>query len=228
MLAGTLSIGMTMVKSESTYNYYGVFNQDKIVDQASEFIVENSNAELIDLEDTLKDFISITSKDYGGEKGNVAPQPSPEAAWFTIRMTNPTDEYTNNPRWHRDGRMYTSDRTGEVNSKYATTLLGNSTRIMKDSAFVKSVLDEEEAVEMAEYDWATEMQRQLRIAERLAEQPVIEVPDGCIIKFSWGQPDSPVHSEPDMSTDRVFISILYGSEAEMKDMCKIRNEDYRN
>lgn len=173
---------------------------------------------------------ALTSNNYLEEKGAV--RHSPEAAWFIIRMTKPTDEYTKVPRWHRDGRMYTANTEREVNSKYATTLLGNPTKIMGDSLFVKTVLDEENATTMPNFEgdgkayWAAEDEKRARITERLMEQPLIKVPGGSVIKFSWGQVDSPVHSEPDMSGDRVFVSILYGSESEMKDVCRIRKKEY--
>lgn len=48
-----------------------------------------------------------------------------------------------------------------------------------------------------------------------------------IIRFSWGQPDSPVHSEPDWSSsDRVFVSVLFGSEEELRVMCDFRGDKY--
>jgi hypothetical protein len=226
ILPGTLSIRITTVKSHSCYNYYGVLNQNKIADEASKFIAENSNAKIPDTESAVKKFIDITAKDYG--EGKLR---SPEATWFTVRITKPLDEST--PRWHRDGRMYTCDKAGEVNWKYAITLLGNPTRVMKESAFVMSVLDEGRA-KLPKFEgdgkdyWAADKKRQVFNAERLAGQPEIEVPGGSIIRFSWGQVDSPLHSEPDMSTDRVFVSVLYGTETEMKDMCKIRETDYRS
>jgi len=31
-----------------------------------------------------------------------------------------------------------------------------------------------------------------------------------------------------MNSDRVFVSILYGSEREMRNMCELREETYRD
>ncbi|KUJ11914.1 uncharacterized protein LY89DRAFT_593912, partial [Mollisia scopiformis] len=223
ILEGTASVSITSMKSASEYNYYGVLDQDKILEEASNFVSSNSDATKSEVEEILRHFITLTSNDYLEEKRRV----------FTIRMTKPTDEYTETPRWHRDGRMYTTDRPGEVNSKYATTLLGNPTRIMTESPLVKKVLDEEESIRMPSYEqdgaayWAAAKEQEVRVAKRLAGQPLVGLPGGSIIKFSWDQVDSPVHSEPDMSTDRVFVSVLYGSEKEMRNMREIRQKEYR-
>lgn len=46
--------------------------------------------------------------------------------------------------------------------------------------------------------------------------------------FCRGQADSPIHSAPDMKdTDRVFVSIVFGSVNEMRDMCRKQKLVYR-
>lgn len=64
--------------------------------------------------------------------------------------------------------------------------------------------------------------------EQLASEPEIHVGTGQILRFSWGHHDSPVHSEPVMNTDRVFISISYASEAELRSMCDWRKKKYED
>lgn len=50
---------------------------------------------------------------------------------------------------------------------------------------------------------------------------------GQVIRFSWGQDDSPVHSETDFSgEDRVFVRVLFGSEEEIRDMCRLRRAPF--
>lgn len=66
-----------------------------------------------------------------------------------------------------------------------------------------------------------------KLAEKLAEYPEAAVKLGQVIRFSWGQPDSPVHSEPDStSLHRIFVSLLFGSEDEIRNICEIRDEEY--
>lgn len=43
-----------------------------------------------------------------------------------------------------------------------------------------------------------------------------------------GQTDSPIHSVPDMKdTDRVFVSVVFGSAREIRDMCRKQSLVYR-
>jgi hypothetical protein len=190
-----------------------------IVSEAAHFFVKNSDAKQRDTEKTLADFIQISKADYLEQKSlNEIPGTAPASvsAWIVIRMTIPTLEYTLIPRWHRDGLMYHSDTEGDVNYKYAITLLGNPTKLLAESDLVREIVHGRHQERRAEY------------AEKLSSEPVIEAVRGEIVKFSWGQKDSPVHSEPDMNSDRVFLSILYGSEKEMRNMCELREEPYRS
>jgi hypothetical protein len=161
----------------------------------------------------------FTKADYLQEKALKeipGTAPASVSAWLVIRMTIPTLEYTLMPRWHRDGLMYHSDTDGDVNYKYAITLLGNPTKLLAESDLVRGIVHGSHQMKRAEY------------TEKLSSEPVIEAASGEIAKFSWGQKDSPVHSEPDMNSDRVFISILYGSEREIRNMCELREEPYRD
>ncbi|RDW58585.1 hypothetical protein BP6252_13061 [Coleophoma cylindrospora] len=209
-------IPLTTVIANLSYAYYGLVSLEKITYEASDFVAKNSNAKASDVETALYDFIRLTKNDYFHAKGAQDLQ-APAAAWFTIRMTKPTSEYTTIPRWHRDGRMFDADNTPEIGSKYAITLLGKPTRLLVESELVRTTMIREEEGELDRY----------QCAEQLASEPLVGLKDGQIIRFTWGQKDSPVHSEPDMSTDRVFVSVLYGSEEEIRCMCEFRDEMYR-
>jgi hypothetical protein len=210
---------MKTVQSDSYYSYYGTLDPQLIVSEATHFFVKNSDAKHRDIERTLGDFIQITNADYLQEKTLKeipGTAPASVSAWLVIRMTIPTLEYTLTPRWHRDGLMYHSDTEGDVNYKYAITLLGNPTKLLAESDLVRDVVHGRHQKRRAEY------------AEKLSSEPLIEVASGEIVKFSWGQEGSPVHSEPDMNSNRVFVSILYGSEREMRNMCELREQTYRD
>jgi hypothetical protein len=200
---------MKTVESDSYYSYYGSLDPVLIVSEAAHFFVRNSDAKNRDIERTLVDFIQITKADYLQEKDLKEIPGTPPAsisAWLVIRMTIPTLEYTLMPRWHRDGLMYYSDTEGGVNYKYAITLLGNPTKLLAESDLVRDVVHGRHQKRRAEY------------AEKLSSEPLPEVERGEIVKFSWGQEDSPAHSEPDMNSDCVFVSIFYGSEREMRNI----------
>jgi hypothetical protein len=210
---------MKTVQSNSYSSYYGTLDPVLMVSEAAHFFVKNSDAKHRDIERTLADFIQITKANYLQEKPLKeisGTTPASISAWLVIRMTVPTLEYTLMPRWHRDGLMYYSDTEGDVNYKYAITLLGNPTKLLAKSDLVRDIVHGRHQKRRAEY------------AEKLSSEPVIEATRGEIVKFSWGQKDSPVHSEPDMNSDRVFVSILYGSEREMRNMCELMEEPYRD
>ena len=157
----------------------------------------------------------LSGDDYRAEEGASSDPKAPAAAWLCVRMTKPTLEYTTVPRWHRDGVMFYCDQEGDVNWKYAATLLGNPTRLLAENEQVKRVMSERGD------------RRRVASAEELSLEPLVDVRNEQIIRFTWGQDDSPVHSEPDMNTDRVFVLVLYGSEREMRGMCRIRKTSYR-
>ncbi|TAQ87373.1 hypothetical protein B7494_g4301 [Chlorociboria aeruginascens] len=117
---------ITTVVSEKSYNYFGLVNNE-MSSEATSFLSKNSDADLSDVEKVLQEFLSVAQEDCQGIEDCTA------TAWVTVRMTKPTSEYVM-PRWHRDGRMYPSDREGQIHSKYAVTLVGAPTRVLAESA----------------------------------------------------------------------------------------------
>ncbi|KAL5396706.1 hypothetical protein PMIN04_001609 [Paraphaeosphaeria minitans] len=123
---------------------------------------------------------------------------------------------------------YDEGREALARSKYALALLGPTTLVLPVGDEVFAIMAQgvkeclwwraEEGVESTkeERDGAHEALR-LWLARRLED-----VEPGQIVRFSWGREDSPVHSEPRMVTDRVLMTVLFGSERELRSMCKIR------
>jgi hypothetical protein len=209
-------IRITRVTSEAAYNYYGSISSSAFIDEASKTLAANSDADLSEVERLLHDFVRLSRTDYLHTR--AANARSEIAAWLAVRITKPTEEYTLTPRWHRDGRMYPADRKDDVNSKYATAILGNPTRMLAESDLVYTV--------MAKYEHGQQRFRK-EMAESLFSEPLLDIRKDQIIRFTWGQVDSPVHSEPDCAgSDRIFVSILFGSETEIRKMCEFRGKKY--
>ena len=104
-------------------------------------------------------------------------------------------------------------------SKYAFCLLGPPTRVLLSSEAMN------EAYDSVENAWRDEQRGTL--ADRLSSFEQAQLLDGQIIRFSWGEHDSPVHAEPDCTdTDRVFVSLLFGNEDEIRKMCEWRSAEY--
>jgi hypothetical protein len=66
------------------------------------------------------------------------------------------------------------------------------------------------------------------LVEQLEDAKRVHVKQGDIVRFSWGCENSPVHSERDMVCDRVFLTVHFGSEKELRGIiCDFRNVQYR-
>lgn len=217
ILPQNLSIGVTRITCEESYSFYGSIDSVEFIAKASRFLLERSDAESSEVEKTLQEFVKLSRNDYLQTKG--PKHPSRIAAWLALRLTHPTDAYTLTPRWHRDGRMYEPDHEGDINSKYAVTFLGNPTRMLAESELVTETMNK----------YTPQENFESQIADALFSEPQLEIRRGQIARFSWGEEDSPVHSEPDcLGSDRIFASILFGSAEELRRMCEYRCQKYEN
>lgn len=119
------------------------------------------------------------------------------------------------PRWHREGPQWTSYDPEQFRSKYAVTLLGSPTRLLVETEYVTKVVDMVRDVAIPSFNMRTEYSKKL-VGPEVQE---IQIKTGQVIRFTWGRKNSPVHSYGDLSGPRVFLSIVYGSEAEIRDYC---------
>ncbi|KAH8669788.1 hypothetical protein BGZ60DRAFT_408218 [Tricladium varicosporioides] len=221
---------VTSVTQTSTFDYYGPV-QSSLASEASKFLATISDAVERDVVSAINSFVFVTQNDcVGGAEETTA-------CWLTIRVTKPTKEFEV-PRWHQDGRMFPYDegRKEVVRSKYALTLLGPTTLMLQPNAHAFSIFKQGET---QHYWWQethgpepTEEEDQANgtlrhwLADKLKDVVRVRVRDGEIVRFSWGRDDSPVHSEPDLISDRIFVTILYGSESELRGMCDWRSAEY--
>lgn len=222
---------LTAVKRTTTFNYYGQFGPS-IAQQAAEFLADVTDGSKAELTATLQAFLDTAHLDCAGE------QSSKSCCWFTIRVTKPTS-FFDVPRWHQDGRMFQCDegRKTAVRSKYALTLMGPPTLLLPTEPKVFQIIAEGEKKFLS---WCgdslkkcTDEEREeafgamrLWLADEFESVKRVSVGNGEIARFSWGRRDSPVHSEPSMTTDRVFMTVLFGSEAELRNMCEFRGVDF--
>ncbi|CEI61878.1 hypothetical protein FVEN_g2934 [Fusarium venenatum] len=212
-------------------DYFGPVD-DSISIEGSKFVARLTDGVENEVARIIKEFIVTTQNDC---VGNAKEK---RACWFTIRSTKPTDEF-NIPRWHQDGPMYPYDKGREevVRSKYALTLLGPPTLMLvpDEDAFAT------ERQGIAQHFWWQEKDTHRPSAEEwdeadlklrkwleneFKETPRVQIEHGQIVRFSWGRDNSPLHSEPDIICDRIFISVLYGSESELRRMCDWREGKY--
>jgi hypothetical protein len=72
--------------------------------------------------------------------------------------------------------MYKSDNDGDVNSKYAMTLLGNPTRVLAESPLVTEVVDGRRSHDDRSFEYA----------QRLSQKPLQGIKIEQIVRLSWG------------------------------------------
>jgi hypothetical protein len=226
----SLSHPLTRVFENRSGGFYGRFDADALASQAAAFISSNSDGNEELLVQSMHNFLALAQKDC------VALASTTEGSgvhvthscWLCIRMTLPTDDWFDEwfyPRWHTDGRMFdcTCPEPKVPHSKYAFTILGPSTRVMVPNPAVTAVLNMGSETGRA---W-DQNKPDPELAKKLAEYPEAAIETGQINRFSWNEHDSPVHSEPDSTKlHRVFVSVLFGREDELRDMCNIRDEEY--
>ncbi|QGI69778.1 uncharacterized protein FFB20_07001 [Fusarium fujikuroi] len=223
---------ITSTKQDSTLNYYGPVDGSLAI-EASKFLARHTDAVEQDVEPKTRAFLETTQNDCSGNTEEK------KACWLTIRITKPCNAFEI-PRWHQDGPMfeYDSGREDVVRSKYAITLLGPSTLMLRPDEYVFKTQHEAEA---RYYWWQNKpdgpepSEDEMHDADDLLREslgtafqntPRVQVGHAQIVRFSWGRDDSPVHSEPDLVSDRVFMTVLYGSESELRTMSKWREAPY--
>lgn len=219
-IIGTVSFEcahISKVKEEACYSYYGTVAGLLKKDDAAEFLTKMCDGDPAELNIILGSFLHASHNNCHGSVAQKA------AMWFDIRI-DVLNENFRKPRWHQDGRFFRrdADRTGAI-YKYATTILGPATLFLQWNE------------ELAHYTATDEFSKgmnegnmeRLKVAERLSGQEVLKLERGQIVKFSSNQKDSPVHSEPDFTSDRIFLSVLFASASEIRSMCQIRNTIYQ-
>ncbi|KAH6867561.1 hypothetical protein B0T10DRAFT_502333 [Thelonectria olida] len=217
---------LTRVDRNCDRGFYGPFDAQLLASQAAAYIHSSSDANEELLLQVMHKFLSLAQEDCMAEAaaaGSARPQAT-HSCWLCIRLGVPTDAWVV-PRWHTDGRMFDCKcpEPKMPHSKYGFTILGPSTRVMEPNPAVTSIL---ETGSETGRPW-DQNSPDPELAKRLSEYPQATIELGQVIRFSWGQQDSPVHSEPDSTDlDRVFITILFGSEDEVRDMCDFREDEY--
>lgn len=219
---------ITSVTQDSEFNYYGPV-QASLADKASRFLAAHTDVMEEEAICAIEKFLQITREDCVGNEDQKS------AYWMTIRITTPSDAFKI-PRWHQDGVMFPYDEKREdmPRSKYALTLLGPRTLMLESDAHIFEVLErgKEECLWWRDQDKprpteddVDEAHEKLRtwLADAFANASRYEFKEDDIVRFTWGREDSPVHSEPDFKHDRVFMTVLYGSEAELRGMCDWRD-----
>jgi hypothetical protein len=163
----------------------------------------------------MKEYMERSVADYLTSRGetneNIAIS---KGAWVNIRMTKAVNPGYFMPAWHTDGNFLP---TKDANSIYCTTLLGNPTRILHSNSMVANEI--ERGGNGRNIDPATQAV--------LDTQPVEFIALGDIIRFSYGQHDSRIHSGGKNDKERVLILAAFGTAEELRPWSSRIGQTYR-
>jgi hypothetical protein len=206
------------VENTTFYNFIGAVSCFQVhPESALEFFAQHTTADLQNCQEILLNFIRLT---HSACMGTAEEKSSCHITIFTWKHETAS---TSPPLWHRDGPLYPM-KTGTMNferSKYLVTLLGQPTEILVNSPEIMA-----KATQIYEADLRfDEMLREVQTAG-FDTAPQQNVSTGQIVRMTWGEKDSPVHKEPLVKEDRVFMSVIYGTNKELCELAEWREEVY--
>lgn len=185
------------VISGDTFDYVGKFD-NTLIETMISFLHDCTTGD-VDQFKQLRDNIEIFLR-----RSTTA-----KATWITIRLWKGHKQFPcfDTPRWHRDGPMFMNGNS----EKYAVALLGPDTMLLDESG-----LDISKETMEKTYD-------EKAVLFRDVNRIVLE--EHQIFQFSCMK-DCPVHSEPRIDSNRIFISCVPGTEEQIRDLCRIRSWKY--
>jgi hypothetical protein len=171
------------------FSFAGTVSNLMRISDPTEWLSARTTADKSLLDDILLNFIHFTHADC------PAPESHKAAALMYIMLYKPggIEPLGSGEGWHRDPPPWPLD--GHIPTRYAVTLLGDATRMLDPALGPSPALG--------------------RVMPQLfaGEHPL---QSGQIVRFSMGRIESPVHAVPPITKDRVFVNIVYGSEAEVR------------
>jgi dUTPase len=146
-------------------------------------------------------------------------------AWIQLRRQLPFDAFELE-RWHTDGR-YVEGNTNIYNSKFVMALKGASTLFCELSSDAKHEyikLDAKLGRKTLDEDYRKEMSSFLK--ENNAHFYQVKVDSGCGCMFVHGgdMMKAAIHSEPNVTSERLFLSVVPMAEAKVREYKMVQEE----
>jgi hypothetical protein len=139
-----------------------------------------------------------------------------DSCWLTIRSRLPTTEYKI-PRFHRDGQFYKLG-PNQIQRKFLLTIKGPGTLVSEPD---KETIDEFFDVFYANQEKQIELDVREKLAQVLGPENIIQLTNNqgawIITHQSNTKSDrATIHSEPDITHPRLFLSILPGTNKQIE------------
>jgi hypothetical protein len=217
------SIDNIKINKSDIFNHYGLFNNISL-DEIENFIKEIGNNDVNDckiISNLLKNLCLEIQSNYPNYIN---------ACWLTIRVSLPNNNFKY-PRWHLDGKFYDSKKMieNDIQSKFITSLKGPGTLITVTPDDIKEKLNKILLDKIDRTLPRVEIEQRIKIIELLEKFNKIQMNnnEGAII-IAFNNLDNPIkyrtiHSEPNITEPRIFISVLPGTIDEISELATRRN-----
>jgi hypothetical protein len=152
-----------------------------------------------------------------------------DCLWITFRVVFPIGIFKI-PRWHFDGLFY--DTTVPYQMKLAGTLVGPGTLLKKTNHAIMKNYDNVRKklylnFDYKNYDEEKDLQNRQILDELLSSVKTIQASNNEIVIFTVGNvKKSAIHSEPDITSKRLFFSIVVGNSDNIRQLSQRWNMNF--
>lgn len=199
------------IRSFNSYEFYGHVNKFSPFD----FIEKIGN--------NSKDSVNILSRTLSDLAKQVCDGYNLDHCWISIRTSLPNHNY-DIPRWHQDGNFFTStpEDRAQLQTKFVTVLCGDGTLLINATKSDRSKYRQyfQDEIRKAGNNYRIQMTDKFRegVANIFKHRKVHQLKNNEGLIFIVGDPNKAlIHSEPAIKNKRLFISILPGSERQIKE-----------
>lgn len=140
------------------------------------------------------------------------------AYWLTIRIWGKSTREFDVPRWHQDGYYWHPAEDGKV-YKIGAVFTGSSTLFLEPTEHNFRTFNDGFNHLQGENDEGRELEMRTWLGEQFRDSVVVAQP-GELARWTVGGDSAIIHSEPAITAPRIFISVLPGTEAQIKELAE--------
>lgn len=213
--AGPLPI-LTVITNESplSFNYFGI-DDDSVYFRMMEY-----------LRTKVSGNIDIVLGAFWNRVREFHFNPEHVAYWLTIQIwSKPTHEF-DLPRWHQDGYYWYPAEDGKV-YKLGTVFTGPPTLFLEPTEHNFRIYNGAINHQHGNNDEERDMAMRTWLAEQFGYSGIVVQP-GELARWTVGGGSAIIHSEPAITEPRIFISVLPGTEAQIRELAERRKRPFQD
>jgi len=227
------------IKDQSNIESHGLYGIKKKIKELFQKTLSNNKQEIIKLTDIVYNIIV-----------NVINASNKDSALIHLRVFLENKKAYKIPRWHFDGRYFTSQKPSDLSPKFVTTLIGPSTRIyiptkqerkevnilekkksnaLKKIFLNKTLSNEEKRKKSKQWASADHLVGKNEIKHRKLIKNIFKNKNRHLKQPNNNKgtlylvnsvDHATYHSEPQFTEPRVFLAVLPGSKKDVNDRYK--------